>query len=479
MIVGIITEININILLEKVNSIKNVDIFEWRLDYLSEININHIKKIKQTLKKPLIFTLRPENQGGHYKGTETQRLTLLKQLSNLLPEYLDIEHTVDPRFIEAIKNQHPTIKIIRSYHNFEETPHSLPNILSAMEHPDISIYKVITYANNLFDNFTVLRLVKDQTRTINIVAHCMGPIGLLSRVLGAIVGNYFHYGALPQSNAPIPYCPEVNTLAKTYHMNQLNLQTKIFALLGDPVEHSVGHIFHNKHFAEKSRNAVYVKIPLKQNQLKEFFQVIRDFLFKGFSITMPLKETIMPYLAVIDEEAKAMGAVNTLFLRDGQWHGTNTDGIGALTPIKKIQDLKKKHVLIIGAGGAAKAITHIYSKEPIASLTLLNRTLDKAHTLAEKYNGQGYDYETFKQKETKPPFDVVINAIPNAMANEAMVHDAVISHINPHTLVMDVDYGHPPSLLVEKAKAMGCTVIPPQTMYEAQALEQIHHWFET
>lgn len=478
MIVGVITESNLKTILETVKAIEHVDIFEWRLDYLSKININAIKSIKEAIQHPIIFTLRCKKQGGYYTGSESERLCLLKELSTLSPDYLDVEYTVKSNFIKAIKAQHPNIKIICSYHNFEKTPEDLNNILSRMYHPHVSIYKIVTYANNIFDNFTVLRFLKAHSTKMDLVSHCMGSLGLLSRILGAIVGNHFYYGNLHQSNLSLIFCPEVDRLVKTYGIKKIDAHTKIFALLGDSVEHSVGHIFHNKQFLDNHRNAVYVKIPLKKHQLKNFFKCIIDFPFEGFSITMPLKEAIIPYVAFLDKEATAMGAVNTLSLYNERWHGTNTDGIGALVPIKKIRDLTKSHVLIIGAGGAAKAIAHVYSNEPIGSLIILNRTLEKAHALAEKQGGQGYDYETFKKRGPMLPFDVVINATPNRLANGAMICDYVIPYVTPNTVVMDVDYGDPSSVLWEKAKAMGCTVISPKAMYEVQALEQIHYWFK-
>ena len=105
MIVGIIAENNINAVMEKVEANPNVDIFEWRLDYLSAIDIDAIKAIKEIINKPLIFTLRPKNQGGHYEDSEEKRIALLKKLSLLLPEYMDIEYTVAYNIITTIKKQ--------------------------------------------------------------------------------------------------------------------------------------------------------------------------------------------------------------------------------------------------------------------------------------------------------------------------------------------------------------------------------------
>lgn len=478
MIVGIIAENNINAVMEKVEANPNVDIFEWRLDYLSAIDIDAIKAIKEIINKPLIFTLRPKNQGGHYEDSEEKRIALLKKLSLLLPEYMDIEYTVAYNIITTIKKQCPSIKIICSYHNFEKTPENITNIWATMERSHVFIYKIITYANTIFDNFSTLHFIKNHSQRINVVSHCMGALGLMSRLLGATVGNYFHYASLSPSCSPIDYCPHVETLKNIYRLNQLNEATKIFALLGDPVEYSVGHIFHNAYFKKNNKNAVYVKIPLKKEELKRFFLEIKEFSFIGLSITMPLKEAIIPYVDYVEKRVVGVDAINTLFLCHGKWYGTNTDGIGAVIPIKKIRQLTNQcHVLIIGAGGAAKAIAQAYSYESIASLTILNRTLTKAHSLAKKVGGQGYNNETFKDRKDKTAFDVVINALPNNVADEAMIHHIVLPYITSNTIVMDIDYGHSPSILSKKAEDLKCVVISPQAMYEAQALEQINYWF--
>ena len=279
MIVGIIAENNINAVMEKVEANPNVDIFEWRLDYLSAIDIDAIKAIKEIINKPLIFTLRPKNQGGHYEDSEEKRIALLKKLSLLLPEYMDIEYTVAYNIITTIKKQCPSIKIICSYHNFEKTPENITNIWATMERSHVFIYKIITYANTIFDNFSTLHFIKNHSQRINVVSHCMGALGLMSRLLGATVGNYFHYASLSPSCSPIDYCPHVETLKNIYRLNQLNEATKIFALLGDPVEYSVGHIFHNAYFKKNNKNAVYVKIPLKKEELKRFFLEIKEFSF--------------------------------------------------------------------------------------------------------------------------------------------------------------------------------------------------------
>ncbi len=478
MIVAIVAEKYTGNLLKAIQSVQDdVDILELRLDFLIEIEKIELKKVIAKINKPYILTLRPVNQGGLFKGSESQRLAILYEFAELEPTYIDVECSVDDSFINKLHQSYPSINIIRSYHNFSETPENLSEILLSMFHSYVSAYKVVTYAKTTIDNLRVLHFVTKHAQNIKLVAHCMGSLGLPSRVIGAALGNYFTYASLPEREVPLPYCPDVRTLIDIYSLKKLNKKTKIFALLGDPVEHSVGHLFHNQKFTELRENAVYLKIKLNEYELVDFLKYIKGLPFHGFSVTMPLKEKILPYINVPDINCQMIGAANTISIKGGQSYAINTDGVGALDAIESQCLIEGCHVLIIGAGGAAKAIAHeCHLRKPL-SLTVVNRTLSTAQTLAGKVNGIAYDINSFEPRKMEP-YNIIINTIPNTEQNDAAVLKIINPCLSNQSVFMNIDYSKKTSLLLMKIKEAGCIMLDPSSMFINQALRQIDYWFQ-
>lgn len=478
MIVAIVAEKDPCNLLKTIQTVpEEVDVIELRLDFLSKIEKSNLKEVAAKIDKPYILTLRSAKQGGYFQGSESQRLATLYDLAELEPTYVDVESLVEDSFINKLYKSYPSIKIMRSYHNFSETPENLDEILSSILHPHVSIYKVVTYAKTTIDNLRVLHFLSKYAEGLKLVAHCIGPLGLPSRVIGAALGNYFTYASIPDSAIPVTYCPDVHTLIDIYSVKQLNKETKVFALLGDPVEHSIGHLFHNKKFTELGINAVYLKIKLKENDLASFLNCIKGLPFHGFSVTMPLKEKVILYLDAIDPNCQAIGAANTISIRGGELQAINTDGVGALDAIENNLPVEGYHVLIIGAGGAAKAIAYeCYLRKPL-SLTIVNRTLSTAQNLAGKVNGTAYDINSLTPSEVSR-FDIIINTIPNTDKNDAVVFAIIRPYLSSSLVFMNIDYSKKCCLLLTKIRETNCITIDPSKMFSNQALRQINHWFQ-
>ncbi|GJM06786.1 MAG: shikimate biosynthesis protein AroDE [marine bacterium B5-7] len=467
MIVGIISETAIEHVLPVTQGLdSSVEVIEWRLDYLPELNLDAIQAVLDKITLPVIFTLRAALN-------EKTRLKYLLQLVALSPAYIDIESHVDDDFVSQLKQKNPLVNIIRSLHYFYETPTQLDSILEAMQHPDVSIYKLITYAKNSLDNLRVLHCLKKQSSKISLVMHCMGDCGLPSRILGPIFGNVFTYGAL-NAKSPAPACPSVADLMEIYRVHRLNTDTKVYALLGDPVAHSIGHLYHNKIFSEKEFNCVYVKFQLKAEELPMFFKNIKGLPFSGFSVTMPLKEAVIPFVDELNESEQEIGAVNTIKIISEKRYGINTDGDGALDAIEQHGSVKNKRMLIIGAGGAAKAIAYAAHQRG-AAITVLNRTLVHATSLAESLGGVAYDFQGFKQYEGKP-FNVVISAVPSDTALDVTLFNLIGAYVSKKTIFMGIDYLSQQSLLSEHMHAHGCVTIGPREMFYRQAARQQGCW---
>lgn len=432
MLVGSITQREE---LEKVLPL--VDLVEFRLDAF-EID-----------SKPLcrsLFTVRKKEQGGLGLFTEAERLARIERLAALAPDFLDLEADTDPAFIEHIAKKFPRIQLIGSYHNFEKTPLDLPALLEEMRSPHFSLYKIACQAQSTLDMLRMMIFAKNSPVALSAIS--MGEFGKPSRVLGPIVGNAFDYAGLQEE--PQLHRYSLQTLHETFRYRQLSRNTRIYGLIGDPIEQSPGHLFHNQRF---THDAVYIKMRLKKEELAPFFRLARQLPFGGLSVTRPLKEAVV---AEIDE-AEPIGALNTLVFREGKIYGYNTDGVGALNAIKK--DLQGQRVAILGAGGTARAIA-FEAKKRGARISIYNRTLERAKQLAQEVSGLAQGLESIGE------YDLLINTIPNGP----------IPPLREASIILDVNYFPKETPLLIRAKEAGCICIYGEEMYVEQALLQQKIW---
>ncbi len=159
-------------------------------------------------------------------------------------------------------------------------------------------------------------------------------------------------------------------------------ETELCCLIGDPVEHSVSPAMHNAAYSEANLNYIYIAFKIGKNTLKTALEGLKALNVKGINVTIPHKVSVIPFLDELDEKAKMIGAVNTIVNQDGKLKGFNTDGVGALKALT-IERVKGKNIVILGAGGAARAIAYTLARR-CSKLVLLNRTSSKAKQLAEE-----------------------------------------------------------------------------------------------
>lgn len=434
---------------------KFADLLELRLDFFDHIDLESIRKLQAAVSLPVIFTLKEQAEGETFK-------TIVGQLAALQPEYLDLESHADPQLIQKIQQDYPKIKLIFSFHDYSKTPENILGILKKMPHSQNSLFKIAVQAHSSLDALKLLGSAK----LINhpFIAISMGQLGQISRILQPILGGYLTYVCLNEELKTAPGQLSFTTLNDCYNYRSLNSQTKIFGLIGDPVEQSLSHLSHNYYMREGQLNAVYVKVPLKPEELQEFFQYARKLPFSGLSVTMPLKEAIIPFLDFIDDEAKLIGACNTLVFKNEKILGYNTDGFGALNAIEKHMQVKGKNIVVLGAGGAAKAIIYEACKRG-AIVTIINRDSKKARAVAEHFGCQSARTEELRD------YDLLINCT----AVEMPIHK---QNLLPNTFVMDIHSRPKETVLLKHASKMGCKVIYGYEMFVEQAVGQFDLWFK-
>lgn len=358
----------------------------------------------------------------------------LSQVEEVKP-YADlIELNLETADLQGYPFSIPLVQEIASYHDFEKTPEDLEAIYQELRKQKASFYKMALYANSTLDALRLRAFAKGKK---NLIAISMGPLGQFTRLLERQIS----FAAVNTALINAPGQLTAKEMQEIYNYSKHTENTALFGLIGDPITSSISEITHNAFFRKHTIDALYVKMRVTQEELPHFLPLAEELGFQGLSVTMPLKEKILPFLDALTPKAKAIGAVNTLAFKEGKIIGHNTDAEGALNAISKHLDPRNKTIAIIGVGGAAKAIAHEATLRGAKPLLLHRPT-------------------------SLPPHDLLINATPA---------DPIEPH--PNTFVMDlrIKPKHTPFLTLAIAK--GCTPIFGEEMFFEQALLQFSWWF--
>jgi shikimate 5-dehydrogenase len=253
----------------------------------------------------------------------------------------------------------------------------------------------------------------------------------------------------------------------------INGHTRLFGIIGDPVAHSLSPVMHNAAFAHLGLNAVYV--PMRATDLADAFRGLRSLGFAGVSVTVPFKVKVMDLLDAVDPVARKISAVNTLvFEQDGtaiRCTGHNTDWLGANRALAEVIDLAGRTVLVIGAGGAARAVGFGLI-EASARVLLANRTEAKGRELADLMGCRFIP--TAELSDIRA--DVLINTTSAGMAPHVEtlpIDPGLLAHFS---VVMDIVYAPLATRLLREAAARGCRVVNGLAMLQYQAAAQCTLW---
>lgn len=450
------------------------DVIELRLDYWGKINLASLKQLKDLISLPVIFTLRQKSQGGFCEMPENERLNFIYELAYLQPEYIDVEYDVSKDWLSNFHKNFPDIKLIGSYHNFAETPQDLGNIIQLLSQPEFFALKMVTYANNICDTLRLLIFLKNHSGKNQLIAFAMGEYGQISRILAPIFGGAATYGCIDQTSATAPGQMTLQELNQVYRFQQLNVDTHIYSLLGDPISQSPGHLFHNQYFAKLKENAVYVKCRIASENLPEAIRLMRELPFYGMSITIPHKETIIPLLDELQDEAAAIKIANTIKRVDDLFIGYNTDIPGAAAVLEKnAAPLQNRQCLILGAGGSAKALAYMLLKKQV-NVTICNRTLERAKIFVDQFGGQAVDL-TALFKVNIFPYDLIINTLPAPAYLEQCSNWKIPEKKNG--IAMDIVLKPLQTAFLKMAQTAGWQTIAGDALFHAQAINQLKIWF--
>jgi shikimate dehydrogenase len=249
----------------------------------------------------------------------------------------------------------------------------------------------------------------------------------------------------------------------------INQQTKLYGVMGYPIGHSLSPILHNAAFRVCGINAVY--LAFESRDAEGCLSGMRALGIKGMSVTIPHKSKVIPLLDEVTPLAKSVGAVNTIVNDRGRLVGHNSDAIGALRSIEEKVPLSGMRCLLIGAGGAARAIGFIL-KDKGAALSVVNRSKDRGETLAGKLHCPYIPLE----EVVKHDADMVIQTTPVGMYPHVNQCPVPAQLLKKGMLVMDIIYNPLDTRLLKEAKNRGCIVIDGLSMFIYQGAEQFELW---
>ena len=471
-ICAVVAADNIQDAISDMKKAESANLTELRLDFINNIDENKIKELMNKKIQKIIVTCRPFKFGGLFKGAEKERLALLNKAIELGADFVDVEFGSE--ILNAIiDNKNKTeSKIIISYHDFEETPslEKLESICNQINKLNPDFVKILTTANSINDNFVIFGLLKDKS---NLISFCMGQKGEISRILAPKFGSVITYCSLVGGKESALGQITLGEMQDLYNVNLINQQTNVIGIIGEFAENSMSKDMHNPNFKKNNLNFVYAPFKVAPSELTQFMENFSRFNFKGAAVTIPHKENIINLIHNVIETADEIGAVNTLVRDNGKIIGYNTDYYGAVESLKEKLNPKNKHVLVVGAGGAARAVVYGLKKEG-AKITIINRTQYKAKEIAEEFKVNFDKFENIKSLTRQN--DIIINTTSLGMAPFEDGCALREGELPEGKIIMDVVYKPVNTKLIRMAKKKGCKTITGDRMLIYQAVRQFELW---
>lgn len=472
---------------------KLADVIELRFDCLNENELEKalsefVRSNEKTSKMPFLIVFRPKNEGGKRDLSLRERIKFWERLffENIIEnkrKNLIVDVELDLRQVLNLKST----ETIASLHDFSGESDKLPanfEIYKNLTNADVIKFAVPT--SDIGDSIAVWKLLEKAKREkIPFVPIAMGESGKWTRILGLAHGAPLAYAALEAGKETAAGQFTWRDLSEVYRVKKLNAQTEVYGVVGSPVSHSLSPYMHNAAFRFHNLNAVY--IPFAVENLDEFIvKFIREqtreieLNIKGFSVTIPHKQTIIKHLDATDETARKIGAVNTVKIENGKLCGFNTDAAGFIEPLKfAYGDLQNAKVAVFGAGGAARAAIYALKNER-AIITVFARNSVRAQSLAEDFDIEIKESASTGNRNSENEFgdfDILVNATPLGTAGELERETpAFAAQIKRAKLIYDLIYNPFETAFIREARKAGVPTIGGLAMLVAQGMKQFEIW---
>jgi 3-dehydroquinate dehydratase/shikimate dehydrogenase len=437
------------------DAVDAADMVELRLDYLDTPDP---AAALQGRRLPAIVTCRAAWEGGRFRGSEEERRRLLESAVSLGAEYVDVEAAAAfaPENIRSTGGR----RVVVSRHDFTAPPRDAAARYRALRGMGAQVAKMAVATGSLTDCLPLLDLADQDDEPHVLLA--MGAAGWPSRVLAARLGNCWTYAGDGIAPGQLP----AERLLREFRFRRISSDAALFGVVGNPVGHSRSPVMHNAGFDALGINAAY--LALEAASADDLAAFARALPLHGVSITAPFKIDLMAHVDEVDANARRVGAINTIVVREGRWIGANTDGEGFLAPLRGRLDVRGARATILGAGGAARAIA-IALGDSGAQVTISARRPEAARAVADLVEGHVAPF---------PPrpgsWDLLVNATSPAHGGNGV--SPMAGQPLDGAVVYDLIYEPLQTKLLEDARAAGCQTVGGIEMLAAQAERQYELW---
>ena len=325
------------------------DLFEVRADLMASVDL---ARLKAESRHPLLLTCRAASQGGQMPDGDPARKATLVAGLELGYDYVDVEHALVSSTIRAHASER---RLVLSHHDLTGTPGDLEGLYDRMCADGAAVAKIAVMPRTFADVGRVLAL-SERARDrgpIPLIAIAMGGLGLPTRLLGGRYGAPWTYAAAAAGREAAPGQLSAEVMAREYRVREVTRATRVYGVLGSNVTRSLSPALHNRAFADRGLDAMF--LPLSADNLDAFWNALPLLDLSGFGVTRPYKGDVVRRLSSVDDAARRMESVNTVVRTSDGWSGASTDGAGVVKPLQDRTELAGRAVVILGAGGAARA----------------------------------------------------------------------------------------------------------------------------
>jgi 3-dehydroquinate dehydratase/shikimate dehydrogenase len=445
--------------------------FEFRLDYLqdfAEVELR-LRQIFMRLRSPhAIATCRRVEAGGQFAGSVEEQAQVLEAAVRAGCAWVDLENESVEQAGPELLRRFDSAKLVVSVHDFQKLP-PLGETYRRLAKLPVYAVKIAGMARNLSDNLKVRQFLKSHhSKSRRPIVIALGAAGLPSRLLGLNWGSAWTFASGSPHFSAAPGQLPAEVMRCVYRVESVDHRTQLYGVVGSRASASLSPAMQNAAFHAKHVNAIYV--PCETARLKDFLNFARKLSFTGFSVTMPFKRAIIRELDWIEPMAAQIGSCNTVAVQRGKWTGWNTDAVAVVEVLTKRLRLAGSRVLILGAGGAARAAAFALRGEG-AMVFIAARREVAARRLASAVSAQVIPWSSADTLDV----DAVINATPVGMAPNVEGLPIDLARLRTR-VVFDMVYYPLETRFLAEARGRGLTTISGLEMLVAQGARQFEIW---
>jgi 3-dehydroquinate dehydratase/shikimate dehydrogenase len=449
---------------------RTADMLELRADAMDECDLPRVLAARTV---PIIVTNRAAAEGGFRTQDEARRLDLLVEAVRLGADYVDVELAALTRFLQLADGvPRERTRLIVSVHDFQRMPDDLVATAKRIDATAAAdVVKVVGTARTPEDNLACFEALRSVSKPA--IALAMGETGQASRVLAGKFGAWLTFASETDGAESAPGQITLDEMRNLYRADRVGPQTAVYAVMGNPVAHSLSPAIHNAAFRESGIDAVYVRLKVEGDPAA-VVRALASVPISGYSVTIPHKQAVMAACVAVDPTARRIGAVNTLIRHEDGYHAINTDVTSAMKVLAEAldsDDFSGKQALVVGGGGVGRA--YVYGLvERGAAVVVSDIDAARREQLAAEAGATALAPEDLASVRT----GILMNGSPVGMWPHVDATPVDVSLLRPGMVVFDAVYNPRQTRLLREAEAAGCVTISGVEQFVGQAVEQFELW---